>query len=273
MNAPSANNVMASLRTDHAGDERHALLDAHLRTLRLPTFLNNHRKLAQEAATANLPYERYLLALAEGEVAQRERNQQTRCIRAARFPVLKELSDFDFSALPALNKARVLDLARGDYIAKAENLILLGAPGLGKTHAATGLALCACRQKHRVRFYTAAGLVNELLDAQNKLQMARFIQGALRQHLIVIDELGFIPFTDQGAQLMFQLCSALYERVAVIVTTNLPFAKWTQLFHDETLTAALLDRLTHRAHILEFAGAESFRLKQRLKKQEAKASQ
>jgi DNA replication protein DnaC len=254
------------------GTENHALLDAHLKALRLPTFVHNHRKLADEAAQANLGYERYLLALAEAEVAQRERNQQTRSIRAARFSVLKELSDFDFSALPSLNKARILDLARGEYIAKAENLILIGAPGLGKTHAATGLALAACRQKHRVRFYTAAGLVNELLDAQNKLQVARFIQTALRQHLIVIDELGFIPFTDQGAQLMFQLCSALYERVAVIVTTNLPFTKWTQLFHDETLTAALLDRLTHRAHIVEFAGAESFRLKQRLKKQEGRTS-
>jgi DNA replication protein DnaC len=247
-----------------------ALLEAHLKALRLPTFVHHHRKVAEEAAQANLNYEQYLLILSETEVAQRERNQQTRCIRAARFPVFKELSDFDFSALPLLNKARVLDLARGDYIAKAENLILLGAPGLGKTHAATGLALAACRQKHRVRFYNAANLVNELIDAHTKLQMTRFIQTALRQQLIVIDELGFIPFTDQGAQLMFQMCSALHERVAVIVTTNLPFTKWTQLFLDETLTAALLDRLTHRAHILEFSGTESFRLKQRLKKQEVK---
>ncbi len=246
------------------------MLDAQLKTLRLPTFVQNHRKVAEEAARANLGYARYLLALAEGEVAQRDRNQQQRCIQAARFPVLKELSDFDFSAVPALPKARVLDLARGDYIAQAENLILIGGPGLGKTHVATGLALAACRQKQHVRFYTAAGLVNDLLDAQAKLQLPRFLKAALRQQLVVIDELGFIPFTEPGAQLTFQFCAALYERVALILTTNLPFAKWTQLFHDDTLTAALLDRLTHRAHILEFTGAESFRLKQRLKKQEGK---
>jgi DNA replication protein DnaC len=248
-----------------------ALLEAHLKTLRLPTFVQNHAKVAEEAARANLGYARYLLALTEGEVAQRDRNQQLRCIRAARFPVLKELSDFDFSAVPSLPKARVLDLTRGEYIGKAENLILLGGPGLGKTHIATSLALAACRQKLRVRFYTAAGLVNDLIDAQDRSQLARVMQGALRQQLIVLDELGFIPLTERGAQLVFQFCSALYERVALIVTTNLSFAKWTQLFHDETLTAALLDRLTHRAHILEFTGAESFRLKQRLKKQEGKA--
>ena len=247
-----------------------ALLEAHLKALRLPTFVQNHRKVAEEAARANLGYAHYLLALAEGEVTQRDRNQQLRCIHAARFPVLKELSDFDFSAVPSLSKARVLDLARGDYIPKAENLILLGGPGLGKTHVGIGLALAACRQKQRVRFYTAAGLVNELIEAQTKLQLPRLMHLALRQQLIVIDELGFIPFTEPGAQLTFQFCSALYERVAVIITTNLPFAKWTQLFHDETLTAALLDRLTHRAHILEFTGAESFRLKQRLRKQEGK---
>ena len=135
---------------------------------------------------------------------------------------------------------------------------------------AVGLALAACRQKHHVRFYTAAGLVNDLIEAQSKLQLPRFMKAALRQQLVVIDELGFIPLTESGAQLMFQFCAALYERVALVITTNLPFARWTQLFHDDTLTAALLDRLTHRAHILEFTGAESFRLKQRLKKQEGK---
>lgn len=246
-----------------------ALLEAHLKSLRLPSFVQHYRKIGAEAARANLDYSRYLLALAEGEVAQRERNQQLRCIHAAHFPVLKELSDFDFAVIPTLQKARVLDLARGEYLRKAENLILLGGPGLGKTHVATGLALAACRMKHKVRFFTAAGLINDLIEAQNKQQLPRLIQMALRQQLIVIDELGFIPFTESGAQLMFQFCSALYERVSVIITTNLPFGKWTQLFHDETLTAALLDRLTHRAHILEFSGAESFRLRQRLKKQEA----
>ena len=160
----------------------------------------------------------------------------------------------------------MLELAQGDYIAKAETVILLGAPGLGKSHIASALALQACRQKQRVRFYTAAGLVNELLVAQEKLQMPRLIQTALRQQLIVIDELGFIPFTQQGAQLFFQFCAAIYDRVALMITTNLPFTKWAQLFQDETLTMALLDRVTHRCTVVEFMG-ESFRFKQRMKRQ------
>jgi DNA replication protein DnaC len=242
-----------------------ALLETHLKTLRLPSFLQNHARVAEEASKAGLGFDRYLLALAEQEIAQRDRNQQQRCIQSARFPMLKELADFDFSALQSLNKARVLALTQGDYIAKAETVILLGAPGLGKSHVASALALQACRQKQRVRFYTAAGLVNDLLAAQEKLQVQRVIQSALRQHLIVIDELGFIPFTTLGAQLFFQFCAAVYDRVALIITTNLPFTKWTQLFQDETLTAALLDRLTHRCTILEFLG-ESYRFKQRMKR-------
>ena len=244
----------------------HALLDLHLKTLRLPAFIHNHARVAEEASKANMGFDRYLLALAEQEVAQRDRNQQQRCIQSARFPMLKELADFDFSALQSLNKARVLELAQGDYISKAETVILLGAPGLGKSHVASALALQACRQKQRVRFYTAAGLVNELLVAQEKLQMPRLIQTALRQQLIVIDELGFIPFTQQGAQLFFQFCAAIYDRVALMITTNLPFTKWAQLFQDETLTMALLDRVTQRCTVVEFMG-ESFRFKQRMKRQ------
>lgn len=241
-----------------------ALLNTHLKTLRLPTFAQNHRLFADDAARDNLGYSRYLLGLAEQEVAQRDRNQQTRCIRAARFPLLKDMADFDFSAVN-LNKARVLDLARGEYITRAENIVLLGNPGLGKTHISLALGVMASRQKRRVRFYTAAGLVNDLLTAQDKLALPRLIAQAQKQELIIIDELGFVPLTEIGAQLLFQFCSSLHERVALIITTNLAFAKWTQVFRDETLTAALVDRLIHRAHILEFVG-ESFRFKQRMKK-------
>ena len=176
--------------------------------------------------------------------------------------MLKELADFDFGAVPKLNRARVLALAEGAYIAKAESVILVGNPGLGKTHIATGLALAACRQGQRVRFYTAAGLVNELLAAQETHRLPRVVASALRQQLIVLDELGFIPFSTLGAQLIFQFCSALHERVALLVTTNLRFADWTQVFGSESLTAALLDRLTARAHIVEFVG-DSYRLRQR----------
>jgi len=198
--------------------ENAMLLETYLKQLRLPAFLHNYGKFAEDAAQANLSYDRYLLALAEQEVTQRDENRKLRRIKAARFPVLKELADFDFSCVPALNKQRVLELARGEYLSKAESIILVGNPGLGKTHVATGLALAACRQGHRVRFYNAAGLVNELIQAQDEHQMAKFLATVLRHRLIVLDELGFIPFSSTGAQLIFQFCSTLYERVSMIVT-------------------------------------------------------
>lgn len=242
------------------------LLDTYLKQLGLPTFVQNYRPLATEAAQANLGYDRFWLALAEPEVAQREQRRQAHTVRAARFPVLKELADFDFARLPTLNKQQGLDLARGSYIQRAEPVLLVGHPGLGKTHVATGLALAACRQGYQVRFYTAASLVNELLQAQDEHRLPRLLASALKQQLIVLDELGFIPFTPTGAQLIFQFCSTLYERVALLVTTNLRFADWPQVFGDERLTAALLDRLTHKAHILEFVG-ESYRFRQRLQRE------
>ena len=246
--------------------EANLLLESHLKSLRLATFRQQYRQVAEDAARNNLDYERYLLALAEQEVAQRLLNAQRQRIKAARFPVLKELADFDFSAIPHLNKQRVLDLARGEYIPKAEPIIMVGRPGTGKTHVSTGLALAACRQCYRVRFYNAATLVNELILAQEQHRLPKFLAAALKQNLIVLDELGFIPFSTTGAQLIFQFCSTLHERVALIVTTNLKFADWVQVFGSEQLTAALLDRLTCRAHILEFIG-ESFRFRQRLQQE------
>lgn len=242
------------------------LLESHLKQLRLPAMLDHYQSLAQEAARTNLSFEQFLLALAQEEVNQRERHSIERALRQAHFPVIKELAEFDFAMVPSLAKGRVLELAQGGYLTKAEPVLMLGNPGLGKTHVATGLAVAACRQGKRVRFYTAAGLVNELVAAQHDYRLSRFLTGALKQHLIVIDELGFIPFTDSGAQLLFQFCSSLYERVAVIITTNLHFAEWNRVMGgDEKLAAALLDRLTHRAHILEFVGT-SFRFRQQLAK-------
>ena len=165
---------------------------------------------------------------------------------------------------PAFN--RVLELVQGSYIQKAEPILMVGNPGLGKTHVATGMALAACRKGYKVRFYNAAGLVNELILAQEEHRLSKLLVTSLKQHLIVLDELGFIPFSATGAQLMFQFCSALYERVAMIVTTNLHFANWIQVFGDEQLTAALLDRLTHHAHILEFVG-ESYRFRERVQRE------
>lgn len=243
--------------------ETNLLLESHLKSLRLPTFVQNYRRFADDAARNNQSYDRFLLALAEQEVSQRDLNRQRQYLKAARFPLLKELADFDFSAIPQLNKQRILDLARGEYISQLTPLILVGNPGLGKTHIATGLAVAACRQGYRVRFYNAAALVNDLLQAQEQHRLPKFLAAALKHNLIVLDELGFIPFSPSGAQLMFQFCSTLHERVPLIVTTNLKFADWTQVFGSEQLTAALLDRLTHRAHILEFVG-ESYRFRQRL---------
>jgi DNA replication protein DnaC len=240
-----------------------ALLESHLKSLRLPTFIENYQTFAQDATQQNLSFERYLLALAEQEVVQRDLNRQRLRIKQARFPVIKSLSDFDFAAIPQLNKQRILDLARGEYLYRIEPIILVGNPGLGKTHIATGLALAACHQGLRVRFYNTAALVNDLIEAQRTGRLTKFLNTALKHKLIVLDELGFIPFSSPGAQLMFQFCSTLYERVSLLVTTNLKFADWVQIFGDERLTAALLDRLTHKAHIVEFMG-ESYRFRERL---------
>lgn len=244
-----------------------ALLESYLKQLYLHSFIQHYESLAEEAAQHSRGYTPYLLALAEQEVHQREANRRQRRLKEAKIPLVKELSSFDFSAIPQLNRQQVLQLAQGDYIDKAEPVILVGNPGLGKTHIASALAVAATRQMHRVRFYNAAALVNDLLLAQQEQRITPFLHKALRHQLIVIDELGFISFTTTGAHLMFQFCSALYEQVAVIVTTNLKFAAWVEVFGDERLTVALLDRLTHKAHIVEFVG-DSYRFRQRLQRQE-----
>lgn len=242
------------------------LLERHLKQLGLTTFIQNHTSFALDAAQNQHSYSRYLLALAEQEIAQREANTRQRRLKEAKLPVMKALTAFDFTAIPTLNQQKLLQLAQGEYIRQVEPIILVGNPGLGKTHIATGLAMEACRQHYRVRFYNTAALVNELITAQQEQRLGKVIEAAQRHHLLVLDELGFIPLTTTGAQLIFQFCSALYERVALIITTNLKFADWVQVFGDERLTLALLDRLTHKAHILEFTG-ESYRFRQQRQRQ------
>ncbi len=243
--------------------QENTLLESHLRQLKLPTFVQNYAAFASDAARTGLSCERYLVALCEAELAQRDANRVERCTAQARLPVLKELSQFDWSCVQGVSKTRVLELAQGGYIAHAEPILMLGNPGRGKTHVATGLALAACRQGRRVRFFNVATLVNDLIVAQHELKLSRLLATLGKQELLVLDEFGFLPFSREGAHLLFQLCSALDERVAVIITSNLKFSDWKSVMGEEHLTAALLDRLTHRAHILEFLG-ESFRFRQRL---------
>ncbi len=250
--------------------QHQALLESYLHQFKLPTFAQNYQAFAQDASRTDLSYERYLLALCTAEAEQRDVHRVERCIAAAKFPLLKDLSGFDFSMVQNVSKQKVLELSQGGYMAKAETIILIGNPGLGKTHVATGLALAACKQGKRVRFYGVANLVNDLLSAQKDLRLSKFSARLGKLDVLVLDELGFVPFGKDGGQLLFQLCSDLYERVSIIVTTNLRFADWNQVFGDERMTAALLDRLTHKAHILEFVG-ESYRFRQRLQQEVTKA--
>lgn len=243
-------------------------LDKQLRQLQLEALRQNYITEAQKAAATGWPYETYLASLIEQEVDRRNSNRRQRRIKEARFPLLKELADFDFDLLPQLNRQQVMELAQGNYLEQAETVLLVGNPGLGKTHIATGLGLAACRQDRRVRFYSVTHLINELQDAQSSHQLPHFLGKALRHQLVILDEFGYVPFSPIGAQLLFQFCAALHERVSLIITTNLPFSDWVQVLGDERLTSGLLDRLTFRCHILEFLG-DSFRFRHALERQGA----
>jgi DNA replication protein DnaC len=248
--------------------ESNLLLRSYLKRLRLPVMAQNYARLAEEASHSNKPYADYLLALVEGEILQRDENNQKTRIAKAHFPILKTLDSFDFSVIPSLNKSLVLELSRGSYIDKKENIIFMGSYGTGKSHLSVSLGICACRQGKRVRFYTAAGLINDLLEAQAQLRSSKLEAALARFDLIVLDELGFVPFTKEGAEALFTFCSSRYERGSLIITTNLDFARWKEVFGDEALTGALLDRLTHRCHIIEMNG-DSYRFKENLKKKGA----
>ena len=235
------------------------LLGNHLKALKLPTFAREYEKVAMAAAQDRADYPRYLLRLCELERIDRERRNIERRIRAARFPQTKSLDTFDFTAQPSLNKPLVLELARCEWIEARHNCIALGPSGTGKTHIALALGLAACQKNHSVAFTTAAALVHELMEARDERRLRALQKHLNTVRLLIVDELGYVPFTAVGSELLFEVFSQRYERGATLVTSNLPFDEWTSVFGSERLTGALLDRLTHHVHILEMNG-ESFRL-------------
>ena len=253
--------------TTQTADTPQLLLEHHLKQLRLPTFLREYDKVARQCAVEQADYPGYLLRMAELELLERERRAIERRIRQAKFPVVKTMDSFDFLAIPSINKTMVLELARCEFLTRRENVLLLGNSGTGKTHIALALGLAACQRGHRVRFTTAAALVSELIEARDEKKLLRFQKQIAAYELLVVDELGFVPLSNTGAELLFEMLSQRYERGSTMVTSNLPFAEWTEVLGSERLTGALLDRLTHHVHILEMNG-DSYRLKQSRRKRE-----
>jgi DNA replication protein DnaC len=242
-------------------DTPQLLLQHHLKKLKLPTFQNEYAKLARQCAAEGKDHVQYLLRLCELELIERERRMIERRIKAAKFPTTKSLDSFDFKAIPSLNKMLTMELARCAFVERRENVIALGPSGTGKTHVALGLGLAACQKGLKVRFTTAAALVHELIEAVDERRLQRLQKLMTSQDMLIIDELGFVPLSKTGAELLFEIISQRYERGSIIITSNLPFDEWTEVFGSERLTGAILDRLTHHVHILEMNG-ESFRLRQ-----------
>jgi len=235
------------------------------RLLHLPTVAAQFERLAQEALQTAQSHVRYLAELLGAELDERERHTIERRIKESRLPRFKTLDEFDFAATPKVQAKVLRELAEGGYMKAAEPVILIGDSGTGKTHLATGLCVAACQQKKRCRFVTAAGMVNELVEAQHHNLLGRALQRWSRYDLIVLDEVGYVPFAQTGAELLFQVISERAERATLIITTNLPFSQWTQVFPSARLCKALLDRVTDRAHIIE-TGTDSYRFKRTVEK-------
>jgi len=237
----------------------------YTRQLRLPTVGGQFLKLAEEAAKQKHGHVAYLEALLGVEVEERERNAVARRIQEAKFPKVKTLEDFRFEEAPHLPAAEIRKLAEGGYLSRSEPIIFLGETGTGKTHIATGLAVEACRQRKRVRFTTAAELVNELIEAKNQSELNRVTSRWLRYELIVIDEMAYVAMPESAVEVLFQVISGRAERAAVIVTTNLTFSGWNTMFPNARLCKAMLDRLTDQAHIID-TGKESYRFRRTLER-------
>ena len=245
------------------------LLDHYLKQLKLPTMLREYASVAAACAQEAQDHIAFLLRLTERELIEREQRAAQRRIKAAKFPVLKTLDTFQFDQQPSINRPLVVELMRGEYLEKQENILLMGNPGTGKTHLATALGHAACTEGKRVRFFSVTALVTQLLEAREERQLERFLKRLEKQQLLILDEFGYVPFSKAGAQLLFEVVSRAYERTSIILTTNLPFEHWTEVLGNPRLTGALLDRITHRVHIIE-ANGESFRLRDAKKRAQQK---
>ena len=247
------------------------LLKAHFRQLRLPSMSREFERLARDATARDRNYFEFLLSLTESELATRASAAVERRIKDAKFPLLKDLDTYDFAAMPQLSKPKVLELARCEWIEHKYNCCLVGSHGTGKTHISISIGQAACRRGMRVRFFTAAGLVTELEKAQKQYTLDRLLGQLDRVHLLICDELGYVSLSRGGVELLFQVFADRYERGSLLITTNLPFGEWNQIFQGERMTAALLDRLTHRCHILEMNG-ESYRFRESMKSKRGRKS-
>jgi DNA replication protein DnaC len=237
----------------------------YCKAVRTPAIGANFLPLAEQAVKENHSHIRYLEALLALECEERDRHAVENRMRDAQLPRVKTLEEFDFAKAPQIPAAKIRELAEGGYIDRSEPVVLIGECGTGKSHLATGLCLAACRQKRRVRFVTAAGLVNEMVEAKQNNQVRRVMAKWQRYELIAIDEVGYVPLADVGAEFLFQVISERAERAALILTTNLPFSEWTTVFPNPRLCKALLDRITDRAHIIE-TGTESFRFRRTMER-------
>jgi len=237
------------------------VLLAHcLKQLKLPTICRDYAAVAAMCSREKVSFERFLLRLCERELSERQQRAMERRIKAARFPSLKTIESFKFDAQPDINEPLIRELLVGEFIGQRENVLLIGNSGTGKTHLATALGLAACRDGRRVRFFGVTALVTQLLEAREDRRLERLFKQLSRFDLLILDELGYVPFTKAGSELLFEVVSRAYEQQSVIVTTNLPFEQWAEVCGSERLTGAMLDRLTHRVHIIE-ANGESYRLK------------
>lgn len=244
------------------------LLEHHLKQLKLPTMHRDYQAIGSACSKDNADYATYLLRLTERELIERQARAADRRIKAAGFPVIKTMDRFDFKVQPSINESLVKELLRGDYIDRHENILLIGNSGTGKSHLATALSFAVCAAGKKVRFYSVTNLVTQLLEKREERSLERFQKQLEKQDLLVLDELGYVPFSKAGAELLFEVVSRAYERTSLIVTTNLPFENWVEVMGNERLTGALLDRLTHRVHILE-ANGESYRLKEAKKRRKS----